>query len=63
MLKQPYLCKHLIQEYRTKTKLYVKASCIIVYGKENEENDLIFWCNMPIILYSIINFVHNTVHE
>ena len=48
ILKQPYLCNYLTNFYRTKTKLYVKASSIIVYGKENEGNNLKFWCNMPI---------------
>ena len=35
---QTYLRNHLINFDRTKTKLYVKASSIIVCGKENEEN-------------------------
>ena len=47
ILKQPYLCNHLTNFYRTKTKLYIKASSIIVCGKENEGNNLKFWCNMP----------------
>ena len=45
ILKQPYLCNHLTNLYRIKTKLYIKASSIIVCGKENEGNNLKFWCN------------------
>ena len=48
-LKQPYLCNHLTNFYRTKTKLYIKASSIIVCGRKNEGNNLKFWCNMPTI--------------
>ena len=48
ILKQPYLRNLLMNFDRTKTKLYVKASSIIVCGKENEEHNLKFWCNMPI---------------
>ena len=47
ILKQPYLCNHLTNFYRTKTKLYVKASSIIVYGKENEGNNLKL-CLLPV---------------
>ena len=45
ILKQLYLCNHLTNFYRTKTKLYVKASSIIVCGKENEGNNLKFMPN------------------
>ena len=53
ILKQPYLGNHFMNFYRTKTKLYVKASSIIICGKENEETNLKFWCNMPTTMIAI----------
>ena len=52
ILKQPYPCNHLTNFYRKKTKLYVKASSMIVCGKENEGNNLKFWYNMPTTMNS-----------
>jgi hypothetical protein len=46
-LKQPYLHNHSMDFYRTKTKLYLEASFFIVYGKEDIEHNIKFWCNMP----------------
>ena len=65
-LKQPYLCNHLTNFYRIKTKLYVKASSIIVCGKENEGNNLKFRCNMPTYgkLYTFHSFLGlNSTHH
>ena len=63
ILKQPYLCNHLTNFYRTKTKLYVKASSIIVCGKENEGNNLKFWCNMPSRILSLSSIIHSWLKD
>lgn len=42
-----FLNNQLLNEfYRTKTKFYIKASSVIVYGKEDKDNNLKFWCNI-----------------